>query len=126
LIASSSKSHFLSSDDNTPLTARCWSAAADDSIRLAVRATPNASRDAIEGLWRDEAGQAWLSIRVRQPPDEGRANIAIAKLLAKRLSLKARDITLVSGASARLKRWRLTGDSTAIVASIEAIIGSEE
>jgi uncharacterized protein len=64
-----------------------------------------------------------LSVRVRPPPDEGRANAAVHALLAKQLSLKMRDITLVSGASARLKRWLLTGDSEAIVASIEAITG---
>lgn len=80
----------------------------------------------IEGLWRDETGQVWLSVRVRQPPDEGRANDAIAKLLANQLSLKSRDITLVSGASARLKRWQLTGDRATIVASLKAITGDEK
>ncbi|GAB4325184.1 MAG: DUF167 domain-containing protein [Dehalococcoidia bacterium] len=68
---------------------------------LNVRVTPRASRDAIEGF--DDAGV--LRVRVTAPPADGAANAAVARLLAKSLGLPARDVVLVSGVSARLKRF---------------------
>lgn len=104
----------------------CWSQGPDGGLLLSVRATPNAARDMIEGPWRDSSGQSWLSIRVRQPPDAGRANTAVVELLAQQLAVRKRDIRLVSGATARLKRFHLDGDSKALAAQIEALMGDSE
>ncbi|MCC6386376.1 MAG: DUF167 domain-containing protein [Dehalococcoidia bacterium] len=68
-------------------------------MRLAVRVTPRASRDAIAGF--DRSGT--LLVRVAAPPADGAANAAVTKLLARALGLPARDIVLASGASSRQK-----------------------
>ena len=70
--------------------------------RLAVRVTPRASRDAI-GDFRDGV----LAVRVTAPPTDGEANAAVARLLARALGLPGRDIVLVSGATARAKRFEV-------------------
>jgi uncharacterized protein (TIGR00251 family) len=70
-------------------------------MRLRVRVTPRASRDAVDGF--DAAGL--LRVRVTAPPADGAANAAVAKLLAKALGLPPRDVVLVSGATAREKTF---------------------
>ncbi|MEY5008012.1 MAG: hypothetical protein RL764_1328 [Pseudomonadota bacterium] len=82
-----------------------------DGIEVAVRATPRGGRDAIDGVVRDAANACWLAVRVSAPPDEGKANMAVAKLLAQIFEVRPRDVVLASGASARLKRLKISGDS---------------
>lgn len=82
-----------------------------DGIEVAVRATPRGGRDAIDGVMRDAAEACWLSVRISAPPDDGKANVALAKLLAQHFDVRPRDVVLVSGATARLKRLKISGDS---------------
>lgn len=90
------------------MTARPWKFDGE-ALLIAVRASPKASRDAIEGVRIDADGQAWLQVKVRAVPESGGANAAIIALLAKRLRAKRSAVALVSGATARLKRFRITG-----------------
>ena len=75
-------------------------------MKLTVRVTPRASRDAVEGL--DAEGR--LLVRVSAPPADGEANAAVAKLLARTFGLPGRDVTLVSGATSRIKVFELPFD----------------
>ena len=68
-------------------------------MRLNVRVTPRAARDAVEGFGPDGV----LRVRVTAPPADGAANAAVTKLLAAALGLPARDIVLVAGAASRTK-----------------------
>ena len=88
-----------------------------DGIDVSVRAIPKAGRDSVDGAKTDAAGAQWLSVRVSAPPDDGKATKAVAKVLAIHFGVAARDVTLVSGATARLKRFRILGDP----ARLEAI-----
>jgi uncharacterized protein len=54
----------------------------DGSLVFAVRVTPRASRDAIEGEY-----QGALKVRLTAPPAEDRANDALRRLLAARLNV---------------------------------------
>jgi uncharacterized protein YggU (UPF0235/DUF167 family) len=74
-------------------------ALADNQGRLAVRASPNASADAI--LLPDD-GEA-LRVRVTAPPEDGRANEAILALLAKALGQPRSSLTLLRGETGRDK-----------------------
>jgi uncharacterized protein YggU (UPF0235/DUF167 family) len=85
--------------------------------------TPRAGRDAIEGLWHGADGKAWLSVRLAAAPSDGAANDALIRLLAKSLSLKSRDVTLVNGVSSRLKRLRLAGDAQVLGARLAGLSG---
>ena len=56
-------------------------------IMLPVRLTPKSSRDEIGGI---DGGEAVLQARVRALPEAGRANQALAKLIAHWLKLRRR------------------------------------
>jgi uncharacterized protein (TIGR00251 family) len=75
-----------------------------DGIILPVRASPGAKRDALAG---EHAGA--LKVSVSAPPDKGKANEAIVELLSDTLGIAKSNITLVSGATSRQKKFRIQG-----------------
>ncbi len=79
----------------------------DVGVRVYVRATPNASKDEIIGEWRGEetplGPDVRLAVKVAAPPDKGKANAAIVKLLAKHFGVAKSAVTIVSGETGRLK-----------------------
>lgn len=91
-------------------------------LSLFVRVTPNAGRDAIEGVEIRDDGSAVLRLRVKAVPDKGRANAAVIALLAKALGLPKSAITLTSGDTARQKTLALSGDATALAAALAALV----
>ena len=81
---------------------------------LTVRVTPRAARDKIDGF----DGDGVLRLRVTAPPAEGEANVAVVKLLARALGLPARDVVLVSGATARRKVFEVSLGETAVASRL--------
>jgi len=67
-------------------------------------------------------GSAVLRLRVTAAPDKGRANDAVIALLSAALGLPKRDFTLISGATARSKTVRLTGDPEALAAALSPLL----
>ena len=90
---------------------------------LFVRVTPNAGRDAIDGVEHRDDGLAVLRLRVSAVPDKGRANQAVIGLLAKLLRISKSSISLKSGDTSRLKTLLLAGDGHALA---EALLGALE
>ena len=78
------------------------------STRLRLRVSPGARSDAVVGRY----GDAW-KVRVTAAPEGGRANDAVLRLLAERLDLPGKNLTLVSGPSSRDKIVELEGIDTA-------------
>ena len=78
--------------------------AADGSFVISVHAQPGASSSGVVG----RHGAA-LKVRVSAPPDKGRANAALAGVLATALGVAPSQVTLVSGTTNRAKRFRVTG-----------------
>ena len=76
----------------------------DDRADLRVRLQPKAGRNEIV----DERDGA-LVVRVAAPPVEGRANVALCKLLAKRAGVARGRVSIVRGAGARDKVVRVEG-----------------
>jgi uncharacterized protein (TIGR00251 family) len=76
----------------------------DGAVVLRVHAQPGAGRSAVVGRHGDA-----VKVKVGAPPEGGRANTALAELLAEAFGLKAAQVTLVSGATGRAKRFRLDG-----------------
>lgn len=97
----------------------------DNGIQLFIRASPGASKDEISGLWRGEGG-ARLAVKVTAPPDKGKANAAIVKLLAKRLGLPKSSLSVAAGETSRLKTVTIKGDAGAIAASLRKLTGEQE
>jgi uncharacterized protein YggU (UPF0235/DUF167 family) len=86
-----------------------------------VRLTPRAGADRIIGFDIDARGQRVLKVAVAAAPVDGAANAALIKLLAKRLGIPKSAITLISGASARIKRLALAGDPARLAAALQAL-----
>lgn len=104
---------------------RPWAATAD-GVSLVVRLTPKGGRDAIDGVAPLADGRAALKARVRAVPENGKANAALVKLIAKVLGLPARDVTLVAGATARTKQLAISGDGPMLIAALEKMAGWTE
>lgn len=105
------------------MAAMPWSATAG-GITLVVRLTPKGGRDAIDGVETMSDGRAVLKVRVRAAPSEGEANAALCSLLAKTLGVRARDVALASGATARIKRLIVSGDGPTLAARLKAAVES--
>jgi uncharacterized protein (TIGR00251 family) len=90
-------------------------------LLVVVRLTPRGGRDAIEGVEQLADGRRVLKARVRAAASEGEANAALVRLLAKALAVAPRDVSLVAGARARLKRVRIDGAGASLAASLEKI-----
>jgi uncharacterized protein len=84
-----------------------------EGLRVLVRLTPRASRDAFEGLGEFEGGARALKARVRAAPEDGAANRALIWLAARTRGLPASHIRLESGATSRLKAILIEGGGTA-------------
>ncbi len=84
-------------------------------VRIAVRAQPRASRDAIVGpihvggVGDDGRGGVALKVAVTAPPVEGEANEAIVRLLAKVLGVPRRQVTITGGETGRIKTVEVRG-----------------
>jgi uncharacterized protein (TIGR00251 family) len=74
------------------------------SARLTLRVSPGAPRSVVVG----RHGAGW-KVRVAAPPEDGKANDAVVRLLAETLALPARDVEIVSGRSSRDKIVALEG-----------------
>jgi uncharacterized protein (TIGR00251 family) len=90
-----------------------------------VRVAPRARRDRLEGLIDLPDGPA-LKIAVSAPPESGRANAAVCKLLAKFFRTAKSNVSVVSGASARLKQIDIAGDGASLAAVLDAWAAAAE
>jgi uncharacterized protein len=71
---------------------------------LDVRVIPRSRRDEIAGV-RDGC----VVVRLRAVPEEGRANEALRRLIAKRLGVRAGAVELIRGGRSRQKTVRVAG-----------------
>ena len=102
---------------------RPWGAA-PNGIVLTVRLTPKGARDAIEGIEPLADRRSALKVRVRAAPAEGAANATLIALIAKATGVPKRDVSLVAGLSARVKRLRIAGAPAALCAALEQVCAS--
>jgi len=99
-------------------------AAAEGGVRLALRLTPRASRNGVDGIVQDAEGRPLLKLRLVAPPVDGAANEALIAYLAKTLSLRKVDIIIRSGETSRVKVLHLVGDSATLLRKLEDWLGA--
>ena len=71
----------------------------EKGIILAVRLTPNSSKDEILG-YTDE----YVKIKISAPPNENKANKKLVEFMSKYFDIPKSDTVLVSGDKSRLKK----------------------
>lgn len=96
-----------------------------DGVRVALRVTPRAGRDRIDGFVADTDGRTVLKLSVTAAPEDGKANTAVLKLLAKAWDMPRSALSVVSGASARRKIVHIAGDGPALERRINAWLGEQ-
>jgi len=90
-------------------------------VRFSVRLTPKGGRDAVEGwITHAEAGRC-LKARVAAIPENGKANAALAALLAKTLGVSKSSVLIAGGEKGRAKTIEVSGDTIALTAKLEAL-----
>jgi uncharacterized protein YggU (UPF0235/DUF167 family) len=90
------------------------------ALVIQVRLTPRGGRDAIEGVETLSDGRAVLKARVRAAPEKGLANAALEELLAETLGVPKSAVSVVAGATSRVKSVRVSGDVSVLRKEIEA------
>lgn len=83
-----------------------------DSVLLNIKVVPNSSRNRIAGLYADG-----IKIQTSAPPEAGKANRAVAEILARFLEVKPGQIQLISSPSNPRKQFRISGLSPAQLAA---------
>jgi uncharacterized protein (TIGR00251 family) len=98
-----------------------WRVSAD-AVLLSLRLTPRSSKDALEGVETLADGRSVLKARVRAVPEDGKANEALLRLLAKTLDLPVRSLSHSSGATGRTKVIRIEGAPETTLARLAALL----
>ena len=95
---------------------------ARDGLLVAIRLTPSAKADRIQAVAATAEGKRAISASVTAAPQDGRANQALLRLLARAWRLPRRDLTIVSGAASRHKTVRVVGDPLQLPSRLGAFL----
>lgn len=93
-----------------------------DGVTVAVRVTPKASRTRVTGLARDADGGRRLAVSVSAPPEGGKANAALVKLLAREWRVAKSAVTVIAGVASRRKSIHVAGDPDRLLLDLRAWI----
>jgi uncharacterized protein len=97
-----------------------------DGVHIAVRLTPRARADRLQGIAQLADGAVVLKVSVTAPPAEDRANDALLQLLAKEWHLPRRDLALIGGRKSRKKIVRVAGEPAALMRHLTSRISGPE
>jgi len=79
-------------------------------VKLQIKVIPGSSKDCIAG-WLDDT----LKIKVKAPPEKGKANKAVIKLLEKSLVLAKGSISIESGQTSPIKTVVISCDDESAI-----------
>ncbi len=97
---------------------RPWREASPGLI-IAVRATPRASNSVLL-----PGTPEHFAARIAAPPVEGAANAALIELVAKAFGVPKRDVMLIAGDTARVKRLSIAGDPKTLAGIAASLYGA--
>lgn len=92
-------------------------------VRLFVRATPRASRNAVQGVAEGADQRRQVKISVTAVPEDGKANTAIIELLAKAWRIPKSSIGVVAGGTDRSKILFVAGETEALMTRLSDWLG---
>jgi uncharacterized protein YggU (UPF0235/DUF167 family) len=90
-------------------------------VSIALRVTPRGGRDDIDGIEQLSDGRDVLKLRVRAVADGVEANKAVLALLAKSLGVPKASVSLLSGATSRLKQVAVEGDPARLAEALRQL-----
>lgn len=93
-------------------------------LLIDVRLTPRGGSDRIDGMKALSDGRPVVAARVRAVPEDGKANAAVAMLLALAAGLPKSAGAVVAGQTARVKTVRLSAADAAAEARLVAACGA--
>ena len=92
---------------------------ADGGVVIAVHVQPGGSRDEVVGRHGDA-----LKVKVSAPPEGGKANAAVCRLLADAFDVPISSVVVTTGAKSRRKRVRIVDlDLAAAACRLEQLLG---
>ena len=91
-------------------------------VMLTVRLTPKSARDEIVGI-ETFGEETVLKARMRALPEDGRANQALEKLIARWIKVPASSVSVAQGTKSRLKQVKIGGKPDELAAAIVASLG---
>lgn len=94
-------------------------------VSIALRVTPRGGRDGVDGIEQLADGRSVLKVRVRAIADGGEANRAVLVLLAKSLGVPKASVSLLSGATSRLKQVAIAGDPARLTEALRKLASVE-
>jgi uncharacterized protein (TIGR00251 family) len=94
-------------------------------VSIALRVTPRGGRDGVDGIEQMSDGRSVLKVRVRAVADGGEANRAVLALLAKSLGVPKASVSLLSGATSRLKQVAIVGDPVRLDETLRALASAK-
>ncbi|MEO5337101.1 MAG: DUF167 family protein [Magnetospirillum sp. WYHS-4] len=97
------------------MSAEAFFTAVEDGVTIRLRATPRGPYDRIHGTHPDAEGRSVLKVTVTAPAEDGKANAAVVKLLAKAWKLPKSAFSVHLGATDRNKVLRVVGDPAELV-----------
>jgi len=90
-------------------------------IVIHVRLTPKSGADKIAGVER-YGEKAVLKVHVTAPPEDGKANTALAVLIAGWLGVPKSKVTVAAGQKSRLKSVAVAGDPGGLFSKVELLL----
>jgi uncharacterized protein len=93
-------------------------------VRIQVRVQPKARSIGVKGVAAEADGAVALKVAVTAAPEDGRANDAVARLLAKACRVAVRDVSIVSGATARRKVIEIAGDPVRLMDELRRVVAT--
>ena len=91
-------------------------------MRVRIRLTPRASANRLAGLVAEADGGVALKIMVTAAAEQGKANEALIKLLARTWCLAKSDISIVAGAGDRRKTLHVAGAAPQLLPVLAASV----
>ena len=94
--------------------------ASAEGVVVAVRVQPRSRPERLEGFVADAAGAVRLKARLGAAPEDGKANAALIKLLARAWDVAPSRLSLVAGGKERNKAVLLAGEPAETLARLRA------
>lgn len=102
------------------MTGLPWAAEADGkAVRLAIKLTPRASRNALEGVVTGADGRPVLVIRLNAPPVDGAANDALVRFVAEGVGVPRSAVAIRSGQTSRQKILTIQGAAPLLLRQLD-------